>query len=93
MSTTQQYVVVGDFDPTSIDPKQKTMIKIGSLLKVGQHFTSTDIANQIPTIGKYYVCNMLVKLDELGVIEKIGKTTLDEFAERYESVRYFHTSS
>ncbi len=93
MSTTQQYVVVGDFDPTSIAPKQKTMIKIGSLLKVGQHFTSTDIANQIPTIGKYYVCNMLVKLDELGVIEKIGKTTLDEFAERYESVRYFHTSS
>jgi len=88
MSAAQQYVVVGNFDPTTVDPRQKTLIKIGSLLKVGAHFTSTDIAKQIPSIGKYYIRDLLIKLDKLQIIEKSG-VTMDEFASSYESVGYF----
>ena len=89
MSAAQQYVVVGTFDPTTVDPRQKTLIKIGSLLKVGEHFTSLDIAKKIPSIGKYYIRDLLIKLDKLQIIEKSGITTLDEFASSYESVGYF----
>ncbi len=89
MSTAQQYAVVANFDPTTVDPRQKTLIKIGSLLKVGAHFTSIDIAKQIPSIGKYYIRDLLIKLDKLQIIEKSGVTTLDEFASSYESVGYF----